>query len=186
MEDSMRTNLEAHGIAELPARNLEWLETQVNRCKRYEFQPAVANGCWYDLPEVFAQTHHYDLIQTYDFCSKAPSESAFDRCYIRASYLVALVPQNLFNDSYSKEFCSAYPPEDARHNRCMQDVIGAPLSGSLELLDRTLEICAQEPQGVRPLCYGLIAGHIKRAPLSPEEERRLCNKFPTEVRQSCL
>lgn len=187
MEDSMRTNLEVHGLAELPIRNEAWLANQKARCDRYKKDLVVANGCWYDLPEVYAQTHNYDLVKTYAFCNQAPSPEAHDSCYIRASYLIALAPETLFKSFPYKEMCSYYKPGSRELSRCMQDAIGAPLTGSMELIERTISFCEARPESVQSECFDIISGNVRR--FSQHDlagKEALCAKFPEAGRSACL
>ncbi len=186
MEDSMRTNLNVHGLAELPVRNQKWFETQFARCERYRDKFEIANGCWYDLPEVFAQTQAYDLVKIYEFCATAPSITAKDHCYIRASYLVALVPDNLFKSFYTQKLCSAYDKDLNKLSRCMQNVVGAPLSASLQLLDRTVAFCSERPQEAQGQCYNMISKHIMSSNNSFDQKRRFCAQLPEVFEANCL
>lgn len=186
MEDSIRTNLNAHGLADLPERNLEWLDTQVKRCSRYVDKKEMTSGCWYDLPEVYLQTHNYDLEKTYAFCESAPIKDAYDRCYRRASYLVAIVPDTLFKSTYPKTLCAVYPSESPELVKCMHDVIGAALTGSMDFIDRTVSFCTERGGISKDRCFGFIAEHVARSSKTPEERQLLCNTLPEKSRASCL
>ncbi|MGI8426477.1 MAG: hypothetical protein ACR2M4_07750 [Actinomycetota bacterium] len=186
MEDSMRTNLNAHGLADLPERNIHWFTTQLKRCNGYADEPALVNGCWYDLPEVFEQTHGYDLEKTYKFCESAPNKEAKDHCYIRASYLVALAPDSLFAVFPAKELCAAYESGSNELNRCMKDVVGAALTNSLGFTDRMISFCTERKEASKEGCFGFIAGHVAQSGETGEKKRMLCNKLPAQYQTLCL
>ncbi len=186
MEDSMRTNLAEHELASLPTRNSAWLETQVKRCHHYGDVGVIASSCWYDLPEVFLQTHHYDLVKTYAFCQTAPTSDARKQCYVRASYLVALTPGNLFQSSYTKELCAAYASKSKNLTDCMQQVIGAALSNSMSSLDRTVAFCGERPATAQGTCFDAIDWNIARVSRTPGEQGALCATLPAPYQEVCI
>lgn len=185
MEDSMRTNLHDHGLADLPERTMDWLATQVTRCNRYANKKEIANGCWYDLPEVFLQTHHYDLGKTYEFCNNAPNKEAKDHCAIRASYLVAITPDSLFKVFPIQKLCAIYTSGSPELTRCMQEVVGAALTGSMSFIDRMISFCTERGDPSKDQCFGVVAEHVTRL-AKGEQKKMLCNKLPEQSRASCL
>jgi hypothetical protein len=185
MEDSMRTNLNDHGISPLPKKDDAWLKTQVSRCSRYSDNPEIVNGCWYDLPEVFAQTHNYNLDKIYDFCSSAPSKAARDRCYVRGSYLVMIVPKHLFKDSYKQTLCSVYQSNTKELDLCMRDVVGAALTGSMEFLERTVSFCGARPKAAHEACFKQISSFLSHSKVAAPRRAELCATLPEEYAGSC-
>lgn len=185
MEDSMRTNLSDHGIKDLPVKNGQWFKTQLARCSQYGSGAEVVDGCWYDMPEVFAQTNYYDLEGIYRFCATAPTRSAEERCYTRGSYLVMIVPDHLFRSNYNEVLCSAYEPGSQALTHCMRDVVGAALTGSIEFLDRTVGFCSARPQSAQAECFSNITGFLKYFPVG-QERSSLCAKLPQQYAETCL
>lgn len=186
MEDSMRTNLNDHDISDLPTKNAKWLSTQVARCSQYGNRPEVIDGCWYDLPEIFAQVHNYDLEQIYSFCSTAPTRSALERCKVRGSYLVMLVPDQMFKDFYPQTLCSGYPIKTPELSLCMRDVVGAALSGSLEFLGRAISFCDARAEASKGECFRHIIGFLVHTSITMGRKAELCAKLPEPYAGSCV
>lgn len=186
MEDSMRTNLAAHGLGEEPVRNEEWFARQVARCKSYGGEGGIVDGCWYDLPEVYASSHNYDLAGTYAFCKTAPNPVARDQCLIRGSYLIAIMPNELFDPAFTKDLCAVYAAGTPELTACMQSVVGASLSNSLfGFFDRTLSFCSERPEAAKSACFRMMGPYVGRARIPAPEQAALCEKLPAEDRVSC-
>lgn len=186
MEDSFRTNLQAHGLSDLPTRDIAWFETQRLRCEQYTANPVMASGCWYDLVEVFAQTHQYDLEQTYTFCASAPNDTARTRCYERGSYVIALVPEQLYKSSYSDKLCSIFDSKTENAIDCMHKVVGALLTNSLGFLDRTIQFCGTKPDAVRRQCFSFIQSYVVSQRDAAEVGRVSCESLLNPVRSECM
>ncbi len=186
MEDSMRTNLHVHGILPLPIKTMAWFDEQVARCRRLGDTGVMVSACWYDLPEVFAQTHMYDLAKTYAFCDTAPNTDARDRCYIRGSYLIALVPDMPTVVFSPKGLCVAYAPGSMELSGCMQGVVHALLSSSMNFLGRTVAFCSARTGTAVDECFQLILGEITNTAGTPKERHMLCDALPETYRARCV
>ena len=181
----MRTNLAAHGLSSEPAKTLSWFTTQRERCERYGSTGEIVDGCWYDMPEVYAQAHSYDLKGTYAFCLTAPNPTARTECYIRASYLIALMPDPLFNPSDTQLLCSLYAPSDPSLRRCMENVLGATLGSSLGYMDRMVAFCGNWPDAAGDTCYRTIGRYVGSSRVNQAQKDALCMQLPEQDRSLC-
>lgn len=186
MEDTMRTNLKDHGLAELPVRNMEWFNTQFARCNKYQERTEMIDGCWYVLSEVFMQTHDFDLEKTEQFCKSAPLKSAQDECYIRASYLFSLLPDYILGNFPAKEICSAYESQSKELIKCMQTVVGALLNYSVNFADRAVAFCSERPNFLTERCFNQVASQISIYPSGLADKKLICSKLPENNRNLCL
>lgn len=188
MEDSMRTNLHAHQLAELPNRNQEWAQQQIQRCRQYadDSREGVAAGCWYDVAEVYAQTHEYNMHKSLRFCERtAPNEFARKQCAIRASFIVALAPDRLFDAYPVRTFCETLEGDPETYRECSRKVIGALLQNSGAFMDRALDICEARAEQGQQACYQAIAQYVPDIVDSSSEKANICTQFPTAYRQAC-
>lgn len=186
MEDTMRTNLHDHGLADLPVRDIQWFQRQSGQCTKYSSEPQMISGCWYVLSEVFMQTHSFDLEKTYQFCKTAPTEDAQDRCYMRASYLFALLPDYILVKFPADELCATYDSENIKIRQCMNDVVSALISYSTKFTDRAISFCSAREDSVHNQCFTLIADYLSHSSEAPAQRKVLCSKLPLENQSACM
>lgn len=189
MEDSFRFNLVDHELVQLPVRDRGWRDKSLARCEKYSQRiQELVEGCWYDLAEVFAQVNEYEPLKTYRECDLAPSHEALWRCYVRASYIIGIVPPAVFNDAYIAQLCPTLRGGEGseRYNtKCIRMVVGAMLSNSLSFLERAVKFCDHRAEPHKSACFGFVGNGLTGYVSSQEERAELCRAVPESYRHYC-
>lgn len=186
MEDSFRTNFVDHELGEEPIRNQQWFEDQLARCRRYRANEMLEAGCFYDLAEVIAQTHNYNPQKTYELCFTADWKESRERCYVRASYIIAITPLSQIDTMDFKELCSFYPEMDNVQKKCIQHTVGALMQNSLLFVNRASKFCSGVKEENTVECFQQVGGYIRNKLPTLAERNNLCLAIPQEYRQFCL
>ena len=186
MEDSFRTNFVDHGLEAPPIRNKDWFLKQLARCKKYNTLEYVEAGCFYDLAEVAAQVNDYVAKGAYEVClNQTRWPQSKERCYVRASYIVATAPIPKIDNMDFSELCGLFPENGKVEQKCINETVGALMSYSLNFIDRANAFCKTRDANNREMCFSRIRGEIVSEISLPEEREQFCLRLPAPYRRNC-
>lgn len=182
MEDSFKTSLAVHGLAELPVRDKPRLERQRARCFNYKDMPASA--CWTDMAEIFIEFHNYDAAITYKLCNEAPEELSRTNCYKKA---VTLMPLSPSYDKVEKLVapCKPFLKEDEKYSQCYRNMISGLLFYSPKFTDRAVTLCSNIPEHHKDGCFKRIGALLQVNISSLSDREILCKDAPDEFKRLC-
>lgn len=182
MEDSFKTSLAVHGLAELPVRDKPRLDRQRARC--FNYKGLEASSCWTDMAEIFIEYYDYDPVIAYKLCNEAPEDLSRTSCYKKAVTLMAISP------SYDKVErlvgpCKPFLKDDQNFNQCNGYMLAGLLFYSPKFTPRAVSLCSNIPQYHQGSCFKRIGELLEmNVPALPERET-LCKNAPDEFKQLC-
>lgn len=183
MEDSFKTNLVDHGLAEIPVRDKQRMEAQRERCLKYSDVAGVA--CWIDLAEIFAEYYNYDPQITYRSCYQAPEKEAQVECYFKAVVLIAVSPS--FDDSENLlEICQPYSEDKNFYSRCTNFIISSLMYYSPKFSDRGVKLCSNIADSYKEYCFQTLGEKLKMNVTERAARQEFCSGTPSRYLQFCV
>lgn len=186
MEDSFKTNFPFHGLGPEPVRNIQWFETQLERCRKHASVEKMEAGCFYDMAEVAAQAYEYEISPAYEVCAKVRYLDSKRRCYARASYIVATAPIPKIDRMNFAELCSHYRYPDPIEQKCIRDTVGALMSYSIAFVHRANSFCAaRREEESRNACFQQLGNEIQSRIPSSADRKKFCLPIPDKYKPYC-
>lgn len=167
MEDSFKTSLFDHGLAELPVRDEARMIRQTQRCLKYT--GVAGNGCWIDLAEIYNEFYNYDPLKVYESCYKAPAGQMGQKCYLKAAILMAVSP-NYDNVENMVGICEVYDGQPALYQKCNYFALSALTHYSIKFTSRGVKLCSNIAESDRRSCFEELGRQLKA--LTPDIKER--------------
>lgn len=183
MEDSFKLMLEEHGFVQLPIRDEPRMQSQLQRCLNYTSIQAVA--CWTDMAEIFVELYNYDPQKAYNWCNKAPFETARNHCYQKAVILMAISP-NYDSKEQLLKACSFYAHDDKLYRHCTGSIISSLMHYSPKFSPRAVTLCTNIEDSVKEFCFKDFREKLSMNIKTPREKQIYCESIPEKYRNLCI
>lgn len=182
MEDSFKTTLADHGLAEIPVRDKSRMDRQKQRCLKYD--GIAANACWIDMAEIFSEFYNYDPEKVYNSCYFAPTETSGEKCYMKASILMAVSP-NYDSSENMVKICKPYEDKPEKFNQCIYFAISALTHYSVNFIPRGVMMCSNIIGSERENCFKELSKQLKTIETVKYNRTRWCSGAPKEYFEIC-
>ncbi|MEX2028137.1 MAG: hypothetical protein WD988_01390, partial [Candidatus Curtissbacteria bacterium] len=184
MEESFKTILADHGLAEIPVRDKARMERQTQRCMR--FSDIAGQACWIDMAEIFQEYYNNDAKTVYESCNMAPEQQAKTHCYLKAAILMAIAP-NLNSKDRLVTVCAPYEQDNNKdlYKKCTNFMISALMHYSSKYTDRGVALCSNISDEFREYCFRDLGEQLKSSVPSTSERLNLCSGTPSKYLKLC-
>ena len=182
MEDSFKTILADHGLAQIPVRDKARMDRQTSRCLNY--QGLAGEGCWVDLAEIFAEFYNFDPPKVYESCYSAPTKSEAQQCYMKAVILMA-DSANFDSSSNLLAECTPYTSDTLLYKQCTDFIVSSLMHYSPKFTNRGVALCSNIGAEFQEYCFRDLGQQLKVTTPALSDRQELCTGTPEKYLNLC-